>query len=466
MNEYFKEKLITSYTQTMNKQTKEMASTVEDSRESLKINIDDLFSLDPDEVLNDINNKNNNTLSAIKKYNDYFDTFKISENLGNFLNYFGILNVQPKFTRLIDLYNEATNDGILNAIVQNSDDYLNYYNTEEFIKKTNNILTDIKKNYIENLNKGISDYGIEDYPDNLENEISNQNNLHTPDVLRLLSEEELDNINKQKIADKAIDDTFKKILTSSLNAKKFIFSLEKFDDFDKIIEENINKVNIAYKQALSRVKNNGYDEETNKNITSRLNELNNSTLEYYNDIKISFHELKNYLQKSINDINVDLNQCANITYDTFAKKYENYTNIENFDLINNDDIEQILDSTILPNQGKITTVNYTLSKIKRDTHFVFNVDYEEDNGLKKPKVKLSIINKSKPGIIEIKFINEQEGEGDLIERLNVEIQNVNFTMDISFTTASKDLNVTTITNFESYQYNTDLIQLEPELTEV
>ena len=172
MNEFFKDKLITSYTKTMNKETKEMVATVEDLRESLKVKIDDLFSLDPDEVLSDINNKMDNTLNSIDRYNKHFgDGIIISTNLENFLNYYGTLNVKPKFIRLLDIMNEATKNGILDTIDQNSENYLNYYDTNEFIEKTNNIHLNIKQNYIENLNNSINNYGIEEYPNNLENEI-------------------------------------------------------------------------------------------------------------------------------------------------------------------------------------------------------------------------------------------------------------------------------------------------------
>ena len=182
MNEYFKEKLISSYTSTINKQTKEMVMTVEDLRESLKINIDDLFSLDPDEVLNDINNKMDNTLYSINKYNTHFDTFKISENLENFLNYFGTLNIQPKFGKVLDIFYDATNAGIVDIIQHNSDDYFNYYDSQEYINNINNFQNILQKNYFENLNKSIYIYGIEDYPNNLENEISRQADLRNKKI--------------------------------------------------------------------------------------------------------------------------------------------------------------------------------------------------------------------------------------------------------------------------------------------
>jgi hypothetical protein len=464
MNKFFKDKLITSYTKTLNKETKEMVEAVEDLRESLKVKIDDLFSLDPDEVLSDINNKMDNTLNSIDKYNKHCD-IEISTNLENFLNNYGTLNVKPKFNRLLNIMNEVTKNGILDTIEQNSENYLNYYDANEFIEKTNNIHLNIKQNYIENLNNSINNYGIEEYPNNLENEILRQTEIHQKKTRRMLSEEEIDNLNKEKIADKAIDETFKKILASSLNAKTFIYSLEKFDDFDKLLDENINKLNIAYKISLKIIKDNKYPEDVHNNLTLKLSELKNSTLDYYYYVKNSFHKLKDYLQNSVNQIDYDLNQCANITYITFAKKYENYTNINNIDTINCEDIGEILGSEIVENQAKITTVNYTISDIKLDTRFIFKVFYE-DGEIKKPRVKATIINKSKPRNIEIKFINEQEDLGEIIERINAEINNVNFTMDISFTTASKDLNVTTITDFESFKYSRDIIEIKPELKEI
>jgi len=460
MNEYFKDKLITIYTKAINEKTKEMVTTVEDLREGLKVNIDDIFSLDPDEVLNDINIKMNYTIKSINKYNTHFDTFKISDNLGNFLNYYGSINIQPKFNRILDILNEATKFGIIDTIDKNSEEFINYYDTEEFITKINNIYNDLNKNYIENINTSIFNYGIDEYPNKLESEISRQTDLNDKQNQRILSEKEMDIISKEKIADKAIDETFKRILISSLNAKTFIYSLEKFGDFDDIINENINKLNIEYKKSLKRIKDNNYPEEIYNNFTLRLSELKNSSLDYYNNIKINYHKLKDYLQNSINEINIDLNKCANMTYITFAQKYENYTNMDNINSINNENMEEIKGSYIDENQAKITTVNYTITNIKKDTEFLFKIDYE-DGEIKKPRVNAIIINKSKPKIIEIKFINEKDDERNEIERINAEINNVNFTMDITFSTATKEINVTTITNFESYTYSRDIIKLEP-----
>ena len=461
MNKYLKENLIKSYSKVMNEKTAEMILSVEEKRESLKAKIDDLFSLEPDTVLNDINNKINNTLYSINKFNSHFNTFKISENLPNFLNNFGKINVYPKFINLIDILNFETKNGIIKTVDKNSLDYKNYYNLEEFTKKSNNTQSEIQKNYINNINKTIDNYGKEQYVNNLDKEIGRQSTLIEKKLGRLLTEEEIESIHKEKIADKALDDTFFKLLTSSNNAKVFIYNLEKFDDFDKIINENINKLNIAYKQSLKRIKDNNYTEEVYNNLTLILSELKNITLKYYTNINTSFYDLKNYLKNSINEINYDLIECANITYITFAEKYENLSNVQKINSIHDNNIEPISDSKIVDNEGKITTVNYTISNIMQKTQFIFNLDYEEEGENKKPRVKATIINRSRPGLINLKFINKQEDAGDIIERINVEINNVNFTMDVNFTTASKDLYVTTFTDFDSYTYSRDLIQLQP-----
>ena len=120
MNKYFKDKLISSYTKVMNEKTAEMVSSVKDQRELLKSILDDIFSLEPDSVLNEINNKINNTLSSIDKYNNHFTDFKISDNLVDYLNNYGKNNIQAKFDGILDILNKETKNKITETIGKNS----------------------------------------------------------------------------------------------------------------------------------------------------------------------------------------------------------------------------------------------------------------------------------------------------------------------------------------------------------
>ena len=49
-----KERLIDSYIKVLNEKSNEMIITIKEQREFIKAEFDDLFSLDPDDILNDI----------------------------------------------------------------------------------------------------------------------------------------------------------------------------------------------------------------------------------------------------------------------------------------------------------------------------------------------------------------------------------------------------------------------------
>ena len=121
---------------------------------------------------------------------------------------------------------------------------------------------------------------------------------------------------------------------------------------------------------------------------------------------------------------------------------------------------EISDSIIIENQNRIIEVNYTILQIYKKAQFKSKIDFEEEGGIKKPKIYASIINEIRPKQIKFKFIN-----GDIIERINIEPNNINFTMNIYFSTKSKDLYVTTFTDFESYKYSRQLILMQEDLKE-
>ena len=460
MNKYLKDKLISSYTKVMNEKTADMVLSVVEKREMLKANLDDLFSLEPDEVLNDINNKINNTLRVIDRYNNHLNDFKISDNFVDFLNNYGNDIIKPKFDGILDILNQETKNTVVEKIGENSKNYIDYFNDKEFLEKSNNTYINIDKKYIKNINESIEEYGKENYPNNLETEIDRQTKKNRRRLERLLTEEEIENDHKEKIADKTIDDTFSKLLTSSNNTRRFINSFEKFSDFDKIINENINKLNTAYKYSLKRIKANNYVEDTYNTLTTILSQLKQTTLDYYKNINSSFYILKDHLKDSIEIIDDNLNKCANITYDTFAEKYENISAIKKFNSTIETIKPNIQDSYIVENQAKITTVNYTVSDILEKACFIFDYSYKKEGDIKKPKLTISVINQSRPGKIFFKFIKKNITNGDIIDRVEVEPNDVNLTMNINYNTSTLNLiYITSIVDFKSYIYTREKIQM-------
>jgi len=460
MKNYFKDKLISSYTTIINKKTSEIILKVTEERENLKSKLDDLFSLEPDIVLNEINNKINNTLYSVYLFNSHCNSFQISQDLEDYLYNFGIMNIQPKFNGIMKILNNEAKYIIVNKIDNNSLEYKNYYDNKEFIEKVDLTNEEIKKIYINNINEAINNYGKEEYPINLEKEIERQSQKIKRRLNQPLTDEEIENDYKEKFADKALDDTLSKILISSNNAKRFIDYYENFDIFDKIINENINKLNIAYKKSLKIIKDNYFSEELSNELNKKLIYLKNLTIDYFNSINQSFCDLKSYLKSSINDINNNINKCANLTYITFSEKYEALSKIEEINSVTNIYLGEISDSIIISNQNKITTVNYTISQISKKAQFKSKIEFEEEGGIKKPKITASIINEIMPKRIYFKFINPGNGAGDIIEKVNIVPNNVNFTMSFNFSVKSKDLHIITVTDFGSYNYTKELIQIQ------
>ena len=66
LKDSFKSKFITSYTNIMNDELEELIELINDQKEQLKVEIDYCFTLDPEDVLNDINNKLNYYFRFIK----------------------------------------------------------------------------------------------------------------------------------------------------------------------------------------------------------------------------------------------------------------------------------------------------------------------------------------------------------------------------------------------------------------
>ena len=60
------------------------------------------------------------------------------------------------------------------------------------------------------------------------------------------------------------------------------------------------------------------------------------------------------------------------------------------------------------------------------------------------------------------LIKSLNGCGRIVESIEIEVNDVNYTMNVDFNTKSNDINLTTITNFEAYQYNKEIYQIEEE----
>ena len=445
LNEFLKEKIINSYKKVLNSKSEETYVTIKNQREFVKAYFDDLFSLDPDEVLNDINIKLNNTKNAIKEYVDYFNTFKINQDLLNYVENFGNVKIKPLYEKFLSFMNELTKHQIVDNIETNAQNYENSYKKETILKFLNDSLKDIKNNYINPMNNSINNYGIDDYANNLNAKINQK-------TLRLLQNNENENLYEKKVADKSIDETFHKLLNNSNNVNNFINTLEKFDEFETKIQKNIENLNSAYKSTKNLIIKNEYQEEIDQLVTNKLEHLNNLTLDYYNQINENYLQLKNYLKSSIQEIDNLLNLCANKTFSTFVDKYYEISN----ETQNKDNVqeEEEIDENIFEESLRQNTQYYTkaiIKNLKKKAKFKFEFNFDEINNLKMPKVYAHVINLSKPKKIDMQIYSNLDECSKNVDAYEVEFQNVNYTLVLDFNTDSNDIITTVVTDFDAYQ---------------
>ena len=222
-------------------------------------------------------------------------------------------------------------------------------------------------------------------------------------------------------------------------------------------------MNSAYKSSQKRITDNDYEEDILNSLNEKLEYLKTTSLDYYTKIKESYDKVKNYLIESINNINDGLNECANITYSTFAEKYKSIS--DKVESVNNE-VTEITEGSeentyVVGSQNQITTVNYTIVDMTKKTKFQYNFEFE-DSDIKKPKAKVIITNQNKPKKLNLDLSRNLIGCGRIVEAVEVEVNDVNYSMDIDFSTQSTDINVTLTTFFESFQYSREIYEIEEE----
>ena len=139
------------------------------------------------------------------------------------------------------------------------------------------------------------------------------------------------------------------------------------------------------------------------NINEKLNNLTNVTNVYYDKINQSYYNLRDFLNKSLTEIDKTLNQCANITYKTFNKEYEsiaNNTNTINTKYTNNTEKFNTIKYT-KKTEHKTNKVEADLSNFREYGEFKFDLVFEGNSSIKNPKITANIIDKSRPKTLSL-----------------------------------------------------------------
>ena len=468
LNEQFKKKLVNSYSKVLNDQTNDLVKTFNDLKQNIKSMFDGLFSLDIEEVLNEANTKMKIILDSVEEYKTHFNSFKIPEELILFFETYGDNIIKPAYQGLETYINKETKNLTLQYLEKNSKDYENKYKNCEFTNKIETTYSLIKDEGIDSIFNEINLYGTSEneFKGKIQDEI---NKMERRNIRRLNGEEtEVDISEENKVAGESIDVNFYKLFNLSKNTIKFIETYDYFDKFIEKIEKYVKRLNISYKDSENIIENLYKEDDINSILIDKLQFLYNLTIDYYNEIKLNYNKLRKYIEESLNEIYYLLNRSANITYKTFEDKFEEISN-------NCESIDKEYDEIKNINTIKHTSIGHTLfseiseytivadiEAIIKKARFKFSLSTEVEGNIKKSKGYES--NKTSKNNFEI--YSPFGFCGRDIQRVEVEFNNVNYTTNLNMDTKLKLINMTTITDFDIYQYSVGRYKVEDSNEEI
>ena len=430
----------------MNQLKSEITNFEKEEKKKIKIKTDNIYSIDNEYILKEINLKINDISNSIKEYNTHFDNFKISDELILFLNNFGKSIIKPCYYPIINLLNNNTKDNITLELEYNIQNLKNSFIFSNFNHSLNNKYL-LLKDYFENIKYNIYSYGISKYPENLEKEIYTIKNIDNGNTT--------DHNESQYIL---VDNNFKNILNKSLKAIEFINTYNEYNNFEEELLNNIIKFNISYNTSEKTIIESYYLENINNTFNDKLLELKNIGLEYYNKVNDSFYLIKNYITESIYEIDSLLSQYENIIYKTLYDIYEKISKeAELFDKEENEKYEETQTISHISNYHDIYYItDIKIIELMKKARFIYDIKFEN----KIPQLKISLINQNVPKKILFSIYNSFGHCGKNVEDIEVKFNNINFTTNIESNTKSRKLNVKTITKFDSYQYSIEKYKIE------
>ena len=454
MKEYIKDYFIEEYKATLNEATKDMKDYVEKAKVDLKVNLDNIFSLDSDSVLANIQNKLNKTKIAIENYNDYYATIKIPDETINFLDNFGNNYISNKYKYVKDLLNEHTTELVMKNLEKLSNEYRQEYSIEFFQEEINKINKNVTSYYNE-FNKILDNYGsIEDiYEKNLDAEIANYRRI------RLLEETNIG----QKMTDIKLNNTFNELKKTSELVKNFIQSLTLFTNFEENLDKFINEKNKQYSYTVYNL-----DQNKNKNnfydlMVERLEELNQLSSEYYPQVKMFYEIAKEQIIDGIIEINNLINSCEKITIETIKNKYLEIKN--QFNKV--EDSQNLIKSEIdiIPYKTNRTDNYFTVETVVEnyliDNRLTLDIIFDEETTT--PKIIGKLVNNVKPKKFDIDFYSTFGQNNKLGREIKVIFNNISSYSNIIFDSSLNQANIITNFDFDEYTVKTQYYEEKSEV---
>ena len=451
-----KEPFIKEYTKIINKETNDMQKYIEKRREDVRVDLNEIFTLNSDAVLFQIDNKLNDTAKAIEEYKTHFSTFELPEEVRSYLLDFGVNILYPKYKYIEELIFQNSINEIYKKLDLLSTEFKDEYSIERFDSMINNAKSNFT-DYVGVINETLKNYGAIDgeYRKNLETEQSNYRRIRR-----------LEEMNEEKILyDVQLDTTFQELQKTSKSIIDFFDSLNLFNDFNQKLENYINEIDVQTKKVeelLNECKDkNIYFEE----MMRKLSELNSHSLDYYDKVNISYYKMRELIDNEIKQIDTLINKCINVTYNVMEEKFiainESFNKIEVKQ--NKEEEELNMKDTISRYQEGYYNIKAKFNNYFVDSEFFFDI-YFEDGDIRKPRLKGKVINKIQPKKCQIYiYVSEETTKTGII--IKPYFNNISAYSEINYDANLNAAKIKTNFNFQEYIIETQDYQEKKETCE-
>ena len=443
MNIYIKNPFIEQYTKILKESTEDLIDFTNGNKEMFKLEIKEAsLVFDKNEVLNNIENKLNETLNSIEEYHTFLNEGKISEDIELFLDNYAVNNILPLHQEIKDILDDKTQNLMFKYFDKNSEKFKKAYSSENIESKLNEIYILFKDRYFRNITESLKNYGTIDeiYLTNLEREIINISNRKYRILEEIL----------EGFIDLKLENTFKLLKASSQSAKQEIQTLDLFSNFENKINEYKNNINEQYEISKSLIERQKYSEKVNLDLVKGLNGLKDLSFSYYDKIKIKYDKIKDYIKDSIKRIDELLEKSYNITLYVINNKYQEIKN--NFNQINDtaDNSEKFesyrLREYDIDGEDSAYEVEINMNNMIKKNKFLFDIIFDDG----KYKLIGKTINGNKPQLLNITFSSKQYKCKTNIKEMVLYLNNITSKIDLEYDSSSSYTLITKNYNFSEY----------------
>ena len=441
-----KNKFIEQYKQIINEEINNFLNFTEENKNMIKEHLESLNTIEVSKILSDIKSKINDITNVIDIYYLHFNSYEISEEIKILLNNYCKETITPYYKEIKSILDTSTKDIIVQNLEKNENYFKNNYSFNIFETKSNNITNKLKESYFDTMIYYIKhSYGTIDnvYLINLAKEMVNY-----------FYENRLVEVNNDNIINSNIniEDTLKSLYNSTLYINDFIKKFNLFYNFDQTIKKYINIINEQYIISQNNIKTQNYDEYTDQKLNNKLDELYNYIIDYYIKANSSYYKTKDYIEDSINQINILLEKCINVTYKGINAEYKDFK--KNFKSVKYNKT-QVKPMELTNHKEPIDGINYIIEtkmeQYQLDYEIYLDITFDEKGNIIKPILTGKLINRNRPRQMVIDFYTNYGQSCEIKGRkITVNFNNISLISDFIYDSNLNNIKINNTIDFDEY----------------